>query len=42
MKSDAVNVDGNALFEWSLNPETGDIMEATREKDASKEKIIER
>ena len=42
MKSDAVNVDGEALFEWSLNPETGDIMEATREQDASKEKIIER
>ena len=31
MKSDAVNVDGEALFEWTLNPETGDIMEATRD-----------
>ena len=42
MKSDAVNVNGEALFEWTLDPETGEIMEATREQDASKEKIIER
>ena len=42
MKSDAKNVEGQSMFEWTLNAETGDIMEATREQDASKEKIIER
>ena len=31
MKSDAVNVNGEALFEWTLDSETGEIMEATRE-----------
>lgn len=42
MHSDAKNVNGENLFEWTLDANSGEIMEATREQDGSKEKIIER
>jgi len=42
MSSDAKNVNGDAMMDWNLDTKTGEIIEATREKDGSKEKIIER
>lgn len=31
MQSEKKNVNGEALFEWKLDSETGEIMEATRQ-----------
>lgn len=42
MQSDKKNVNGEPLYEWTLESETGEIVEATRQQDATKEKIIER
>ena len=42
MESDKKNVNGDPLFEWSLDSDTGDIVETTRLEDATSEKIIER
>ena len=42
MSSGTKNVNGDAMMDWNLNAKTGEIIEATREKDGSKEKIIER
>jgi hypothetical protein len=42
MHSDSKNSKGDPMFEWNLNPVTGDIVESTRKADATSEKIIER
>jgi hypothetical protein len=42
LHSGSTNSDGAPLFEWNLNSETGEIMEATRQADSKSERIIER
>ena len=42
LQSEKKNVNGAPLFEWTLESETGEIVEATRHVDAITERIIER
>jgi hypothetical protein len=42
LQSSKKNVNGDPLFEWTLDADTGEIIESTRQEDASSERIVER
>jgi hypothetical protein len=42
LQSDAKSTNGAPLFDWKLDANTGEIVEATRQIDSASERIIER
>lgn len=42
LQSDAKNIKGDPLFEWKMDANSGEIVEATRQVDSVSERIIER
>lgn len=42
LESETKNAKGDPLFEWKLDANTGEIVEATRQVDSATERIIER
>ena len=41
-KSESVDVKGKSLFEWIVDPKSGQVQEIRRQPDASHERVIER